>query len=197
VTIVQHSEKEKFSYADYLIWKDDRRWELINGEPLLMSPAPNRIHQTVSRKLEFQIETYLQGKTCEVFYAPFDVRLAEPDTRTEDIIHVVQPDLLVVCDPSKLDIHGCLGAPDWIIEIISPSTASHDHIVKRAIYERFGVKEYWIIQPVDRIVMVYRLTSERFYGKPDVYSESDMITVGILPELQIDLKPVFKGTEEI
>ena len=197
MTIVQHSEKEKFSYADYLTWNDDQRWELINGEPLLMSPAPNRFHQTVSRKIEFQIESYLRGKSCEVFYAPFDVRLAEPGTHTEDIIDVVQPDLLVICDPSKLDKRGCLGAPDWIIEIVSPSTASKDHIMKRELYERFGVIEYWIVQPMDRLVMVYQLTPDARYGKPAVYSESDVIPVGILPELQIDLKEVFAGIEEI
>jgi Uma2 family endonuclease len=197
MTIVQHSEKTKFSYADYLTWTDDQRWELINGEPLLMSPAPNRFHQTISRRIEYQIEHYLRDKTCEVFDSPFDVRLEQAGILDKNAFHVVQPDLLVVCDPSKLDSHGCLGAPDWIIEIISPSTASHDHIVKRTIYEQFGVKEYWIIQPVDRIVMVYQLTSGGCYGKPDVYSESDSITVGILPELQIDLKSVFKGAEEI
>ncbi|MHB9139847.1 MAG: Uma2 family endonuclease [Victivallaceae bacterium] len=197
MTIVQHSEKERFSYADYLTWNDDQRWELINGEPLLMSPAPNRFHQTVSRKIEFQIESYLRGKSCEVFYAPFDVRLAEPDTQTEDIIDVVQPDLLVICDPSKLDKRGCLGAPDWIIEIVSPSTASKDHIMKRELYERFGVIEYWIVQPMDRLVMVYQLTPDARYGRPAVYSESDVIPVGILPELQIDLKEVFAGIEEI
>ena len=197
MTIVQHSEKERFSYADYLTWKDDQRWELINGQPLLMSPAPSRFHQTISRRVEYQIEHYLQDKSCEVFDSPFDVRLEAAGISDKNAFHVVQPDLLVVCDPSKLDDHGCLGAPDWIIEIISPSTASHDHIVKRAIYEQFGVKEYWIIQPADQIVMVYRLNAEGCYGKPDVHSESDIIPVGIFPELQIDLKRVFKRTEEI
>jgi Uma2 family endonuclease len=197
MTIVQHSEKEKFSYADYLTWHDDQRWELINGEPLLMAPAPNRIHQTVSRKLSYQIESYMQDKPCELFFAPFDVRLEEPGTSNEDIFNVVQPDLLVVCDPAKLDTHGCIGAPDWIIEIISPSTASKDHIIKRELYERFGVTEYWIVQPMDRLIMVYQLTPDRCYGRPAVYSESDIVTVGILPELQIDLKPVFKGAVEI
>ena len=196
MTIVQHSEKEKFSYADYLTWNDDQRWELINGEPLLMSPAPNRIHQTVLRRLGYQIESYLQGKTCELFFAPFDVRLEEAETCNEDIFNVVQPDLMVVCDPAKLDNQGCHGAPDWTIEIISPSSASKDHIIKRELYERFGVTEYWIVQPLDRLVMVYQLTPDGHYGRPAVYSESDVISVGILPELQIDLKPVFKGAEE-
>ncbi len=198
MTIAQHSEKERFSYADYLTWTDDQRWELINGEPLLMSPAPNRFHQTVSRRLGYQIEHYLQDKkTCEAFNSPFDVRLEEAGISDNNAFNVVQPDLLVVCDHSKLDDHGCLGAPDWIIEIISPSTASKDHIIKRELYERFGVTEYWIVQPLDRLVMVYQLNPDGHYGRPDVYTESDVITVGILPELRIDLKRVFKGMEEI
>ncbi|MFH0998669.1 MAG: Uma2 family endonuclease [Pseudomonadota bacterium] len=197
MTIVQRSENERFSYADYLTWKDDQRWELINGEPVLMSPAPNRIHQTVLRKLGYQIESFMQGKACELFFAPFDVRLEEPGTCNKDVFHVVQPDLIVVCDSAKLDSHGCLGAPDWIIEIISPSTASKDHIIKRELYERFGVIEYWIVQPLDGLIMVYQLNPDGRYGRPAVYSESDVITVGILPELQIDLKLVFQEMAEI
>lgn len=196
MAIVEHSNKQKFSYADYLTWKDDQRWEIIDGEPILMSPAPNRFHQTISRRIEYQIEHYLRDKVCEVFNAPFDVRLEDAEISDQNSFNVFQPDLLVVCDPAKLmNNHGCIGAPDWIVEIISPSTASRDHIVKRAIYERFGVKEYWIVQPTDRIIMVYRLSPEGFYEKPDVFSETDIITVGILPELQIDLKDVFKGFE--
>lgn len=197
MTIVRHSEKVKYSYADYLTWNDDQRWELINGVPLLMSPAPNRIHQTVLRRLAYQIENYLRGKECELFFAPFDVRLEQAEVSDNKAFHVVQPDLLVVCNPSKLDNHGCIGAPDWIVEIISPSTASHDHIVKREIYEKFGVKEFWIIQPDEYIVMVYRLNQEGNYEKPDVYSKSDVIAVGILPELQIDLNPIFQGATVI
>jgi Uma2 family endonuclease len=194
MSIVEHAEKHKFSYSDYLTWEDDQRWEIIDGEPRLMSPAPNRFHQTILRRVAFQTEHYLQDKTCEAVISPFDVRLEHAEISDTNAFNVVQPDLLVVCDPAKLENnHGCIGAPDWVIEIISPSTASHDHIVKRALYERFGVKEYWIIQPMDCIVMVYQLSPEGFYGKPDVYSETDIVTVGVLPELQIDLQRVFKG----
>lgn len=195
MSFLEHSNKQIFSYADYLTWKDDKRWEIIAGEPILMSPAPNRIHQTTIKRLAFQIESYLQDKPCELFLSPFDVRLEPSEAPNDKAYHVVQPDLLVVCEPTKLDDHGCIGAPDWIIEIISPFTASHDHIVKRALYEKFRIKEYWIIHPTDRIVMVYRLSPEGSYGKPEVYSEADNITVGILPELQIDLKAVFKGID--
>ena len=192
MTISHPVEKKRFSYADYLTWADDQRRELIHGEPVLMSPAPNRSHQTVLRKLGYQIETYLRGKTCELFLAPFDVRLGESGVCNEGVFEVVQPDLLVVCNPSKLDEKGCFGAPDWIVEIISSSTASRDHIVKRELYEHFGVIEYWIVQPLDRLVMVYRLRPDGLlYGRPDVYAESDIVTVGIFPALQIDLKQVF------
>ncbi len=187
----QQIDQKRFSYADYLTWDDDKRWELIDGEPVLMSPAPNRLHQTISRRMLYQIENYLRNKPCEMFPAPFDVRLEAAETGNELAFHVVQPDIVVVCDPSKLDDHGCIGAPDWIIEITSPATASHDHIVKRAIYERFGVKEYWIIQPVDQIVMVYLLNDTGCYGKPDVYCREDPVQVGILPELRIELKEIF------
>ncbi len=181
----------RFSYADYLTWDDDKRWEVIDGTPISMSPAPNRIHQAVSRNLIIQIGNQLKGHSCGLFHSPFDVRLEAAETGNELAFHVVQPDIVVVCDPSKLDDHGCNGAPDWIIEIISPFTASHDHIVKRAIYERFGVKEYWIIQPVDEIVMVYLLNDTGCYGKPDVYCREDQVHVGILPELRIELKEIF------
>ncbi len=160
-----------------------------------MSPAPNRIHQTISRRLAFQIESYLQGKTCELFFAPFDVGLARNDACSEEIYDVVQPDLLVVCNPSILNDLGCIGAPDWIIEIISPSTASKDHLIKRELYERFGVSEYWIVLPLDGLIMVYQLTPEGSYGRPEVYSASDVVTVGILPELRVDLKQVFEGLD--
>jgi len=128
-----------------------------------MSPVPNRMHQTISRRIEYQIEHYLRDKTCEVFDAPFDVRLESAQTGNEFTFHVVQPDIV----------------------------AAHDHIVKRAIYERFGVKEYWIIQPVDQIVMVYLLNDTGCYGKPDVYCREDQVQVGILQELQINLKEIF------
>jgi len=187
----QKIEQKRLSYSDYLTWDDDNRWELIDGTPISMSPVPNRIHQAVSRNLIIQIGNQLKGHSCSLFHSPFDVRLEAAGTGNELAFHVVQPDIVVVCDPSKLDDHGCIGAPDWIIEIISPSTASHDHIVKLAIYERFGVKEYWIIQPVDQIVMVYLLNDIGCYGKPGVYCREDHVQVGILPELRIELKEIF------
>jgi len=188
---VRKVDDNRFSYADYLQWHDNERRELIDGTPMLMSPAPNRIHQTVLRRIASRIEGFLQDRPCELFFAPFDVRLEPLPIPNDQSFHVVQPDILVVCDPSKLDDHGCNGPPDWVIEIVSPSTASRDHIVKRQLYERFGVLEYWIVQPMDQIVLVYHLGNDGEYGKPDVYSSEDVVTVGILPELKIDLGEVF------
>ncbi len=173
----QQRHESGCTYADYLTWNDDERWEIIGGEVCNMSPAPGRTHQTVSRRMAFEINALLKDDAFEVFYAPFDVRLAHADSADQHITDVVQPDILVVCDPEKLDERGCKGAPDWVIEITSPKTASRDHIAKRKLYERHGVREYWIVQPVDRVVMVYRLDSDGRYARPDVYGETDAVPI--------------------
>jgi len=180
-----------YTYADYQTWNDNERWEIIGGEAWNMSPAPGRTHQTVSRRMAFEIHALLKDEDCEVFYAPFDVRLAHADSADQEISDVVQPDILVVCDPEKLDERGCKGAPDWIIEITAPKTASRDHIAKRKLYERHGVGEYWIVQPVDRVVMVYRLDPDGRYARPDVYGETDVVSARAVPGLVMDLKRVF------
>ena len=169
------------------------QWRTFADVASAQPHSPNGIKKSSDIKLNLICRT----RPVSYFLPHLMCDWKKPEPVMKMSFNVVQPDLLVVCDPAKLDTHGCLGAPDWIIEIISPSTASKDHIVKRELYERFGVNEYWIVQPMDRLVMVYQLTPDGRYGRPAVYSESDVITVGILPELQIDLKPVFKGAEEI
>jgi Uma2 family endonuclease len=141
--------------------------------------------------MAFEINALLKDDACEVFYAPFDVRLGHANATDQDITDVVQPDILVVCDPEKLDERGCKGAPDWVIEITSPGTASRDHIAKRKLYEQYCVKEYWIVQPVDRVVMVYRLEPDGCYARPDVFGETDAVPVEVIPGLVLDLKRVF------
>lgn len=182
----------KFNYQDYLNWPDDERWELIDGTPYAMAPAPSRKHQEAAVELLRQFSNYLLDKSCKVYGAPFDVRLSEQETRDEDVETVIQPDILVVCDESKLDDRGCRGAPDLIIEIVSPSSASLDYIKKLELYERYKVKEYWIVQPVDKIVMVYKIDPSGKYGRPEIYSQEDKIKVGIFDNLTIDLGMVFK-----
>jgi len=181
-----------FTYGDYVKWPEDERWELINGYAYNMSPAPSRRHQKISRDLEFQIVDFLADKPCEVYDAPFDVRLPEADEQDEDIETVVQPDIVVVCDENKLDDKGCRGAPDLIIEILSPFTAPKDMKIKLSLYEKHGVKEYWIVHPTDNIILVFKLGKNKMYGKPEVYTEEDKIKTAILEGLEIELSKVFQ-----
>jgi len=161
-------DTQRHTYGEYLTWPEDERYELIDGVAYAMGPAPVRVHQRLLAEMFRQIADALEGSDCEVDIAPFDVRLPEQDEADEEIVNVVQPDIVVVCDRNKLDDKGCRGAPDWVIEILSPSTAGHDQILKLGLYECHGVKEYWLAHPTDRIVTVYRLEDGR-YGRPDVY----------------------------
>lgn len=187
-------EKEnKYTYGDYLSWSDEEQWELINGVPFNMSPSPSRRHQEILRELLGQFWSFLQKRPCEVYSAPFDVRLPEADEKDQDIQTVVQPDILVVCDRNKLDEKGCRGAPDLIIEIVSPYTAPRDMKEKFSLYERHGVREYWLVYPVEKIVMVFTLGKNGEYGKPKTYAQQDTIEVNFLEGLTVDLEPVFRG----
>ena len=182
---------KKYTYADYLTWSDDERWELINGEVYNMSPAPMRYHQRISGEICRQLANYLKGKKCQAYSAPFDVRL--PLTKDDSDIKidpVVQPDIVVVCDEKKLDDYGCKGSPDIVVEIISESSANRDLKVKFNLYARVGVREYWIVFPNEKIIQIYKLVNKE-YGKPEVYGADDKIEVKYLGELVIDLKEVF------
>ena len=181
-----------FTYGDYINWSEDERWELIDGYAYNMSPAPSTRHQRISRKLERQIDDFLDDGSCEIFDAPFDVRLPEAEEDDENIYTVVQPDLVVICDEKKIDEKGCRGAPDLIVEILSPATSSKDQKIKLALYERHGVKEYWIVHPIDNIVWVFKLGKNKLYGRPAVYDEKDKLKTPILKGLEIDLELVFK-----
>ncbi len=184
-------EQEVFTYADYLQWEDGR-WELIDGIAYDMSPAPSRIHQRVTGDLFARIHALLQDSPCEVYVAPFDVRL--PDSENiidEDIRTVVQPDIVVVCDEKKLDDRGCLGAPDLVVEVLSPSTALLDLREKRDLYERHGVKEYWIVHPVYRVVMVYRMDKGGVYDKAEVFGSADMVESNAVAWIRFSLEEIF------
>jgi Uma2 family endonuclease len=178
----------RFTYRDYATWPDNERWELIDGQAVNMGPAPNRQHSLVSTELVRQLANFFQGHPCEVHAAPFDVRLPNHQEADEQIDTVVQPDIVVVCDPQKLDDQGCRGAPDLVIEIVSPSTASRDHITKRDLYERHRVKEYWLVSPGDRIVTIYRLEPPGRFGQPCVHGEHETIETPLFPGLAIDLR---------
>lgn len=174
-------------YRDYLTWPDthDVRYELIDGVAYLMSPAPSRVHQEVVGELFRQIGNALDGKPCRAYVAPFDVRLpkgAEPDDLVDT---VVRPDVLVVFDPAKLDARGMRGAPDWVIEVLSPSTAGHDQTLKLAVYERSGVRELWFVHPTDKTVSVYERKDAAF-ARPTISELGGNLASKILPHVIID-----------
>ncbi len=160
-------DSRRHTYGEYLTWPEDVRYELIGGEAFLMAPAPTADHQRLVLAVARQIADALDGSRCEVFVAPFDVRLPQADEADDAIDTVVQPDLTIVCDPEKIDRRGCRGAPDWVIEILSPATAAHDQTVKLGAYERAAVPECWFVHPTDRTVTVYRLT-DAAYGRPAI-----------------------------
>ena len=177
--------KEKhYTYADYLQWPDETRYELIDGEAFLMSPAPLVEHQEVAGEVYYQLRNQLDGQPCRPYIAPVDVRLPRKDEADAAIDTVVQPDILVVCDPRKIDRRGVRGAPDWVLEVLSPSTAAHDQIAKRRTYERAGVREYWLVHPGDRTLTVYVLDNGQ-YGRPEIYELKDATPVGVLPGVSI------------
>ncbi len=177
-------DNQLHTYGDYLTWREDVRYELLDGVAYLMSPGPDLAHQELAGEIYHQVRGALSGKPCRAFIAPLDVRLPVRNEVDELIDTVVQPDVMVVCDETKLDKRGVRGAPDWVVEVISPSTASHDQVRKRRIYERAGVREFWLVHPADRVLFVYRLQGSEF-GKPDTQALEGDTPVGILPGVVI------------
>ena len=175
---------ECHTYAEYAAWPDDVRYELIDGIAYAMGPAPTRRHQEVAGEIFRQIADALEGSPCRPYIAPFDVRLPRADEADDRIATVVQPDISVICDKAKLDERGCRGAPDWIVEVLSPGSAGHDQVVKRELYERVGVREYWLVHPVDKVVTIYLLVTGA-YGKPAVQELVGDTTAAVLPQVTI------------
>jgi len=175
---------EFHTYGDYVSWTDEIRYELIDGVAYAMSPAPTRLHQEVTGEMFRQIADALDSSPCRPYIAPFDVRLPRAKETDDDVDTVVQPDISVICEKSKLDERGCRGAPDWVIEVLSSGTASHDQIVKRALYERVGVREYWLVHPADKVVTIYLLENGA-YGKPALQEMVGSTTTTALPGITI------------
>ena len=186
--------KKSFTYKDYLNWPEDVRAEIIHGVAYMMG-QPSTSHQRVSRKLFVKLANFLEGKTCEPFIAPFGVRLFPKEDRTDDT--VVKPDIIVVCDPSKIDERGCNGAPDLVIEILSPSTKRKDKYLKRELYQKAGVREYWMVSTDDSEITVhlFETNSTKVYGAneemPDDTKLPEIVPVHVLPGLEINVKDVF------
>ncbi len=183
------SSDRRFTYADYQQWPDGERWELIDGEAYAMAPAPTISHQTLAGQLFRQIDEALDGSPCRALIAPVDVLLRAPDETEDHATTVVQPDILVVCGPEKITERNVRGTPDWIIEVLSPATARHDHLTKRALYERTGVREYWLVHPVDRVITVYTLKDGQ-YGGPEIADMAGERAPTIFPEIVIRWQPI-------
>ena len=181
--------KKKYTYADYRSWNDDKRYELIDGVVYDMN-APLRKHQEILVELSRQFANFLKEKSCKVYVAPFDVRLPKKSKKDDKIHTVVQPDISIICNDKKLDKYGCIGAPDLVIEVLSPSTAGKDHIIKRQLYEQHKIKEYWIVDPSNRIVTIYHHNGKT-YDKADIYDDNSKITSSVLPDFVLNTKTIF------
>jgi len=181
-------EERRFTYADYKEWELDEgeRYELIDGEAFAMA-SPSARHQAVSRELVGQFYNYLRGKPCQVFYAPFDVRLFYEEDESDDT--VVQPDIMVICDKDKIADESCHGAPDLVVEILSPSNTATEMEKKFLLYQEAGVREYWIVDSKNNILKVHCFQDGTILT--NTYKSADIVPVAILPGFSIALEQVF------
>lgn len=185
--IDQLDQNKTYTYSDYLLWKLKERVELYKGKIFKMSPAPARIHQDILRNINRKYDQAFYNQPCKVYFAPFDVRL--PNKKGE-ILNVVQPDLCVICDLEKLDKKGCLGAPDLIVEILSPGNTKKEMKHKFSIYEEAGVLEYWLVHPEDKYIQVFVLENGIYIGL-QYFTEGEIITSKTFPELSFSTNDVF------
>lgn len=186
---------KRYTYADYLTWQFEERVELIRGRIFKMSPAPSSEHQRLSSSFHRVMSNFFHKKTCQVFAAPYDILLPLPPHKQspEKVDTVVQPDLCVICDPTKIQAQGCNGAPDWIIEILSPSTSSKDLNEKFDLYQHAGVQEYWIVHPHEGTLIIYFLNEEGAYQllRQRPYTAPEIVTSCVFSELNVELEEVF------
>lgn len=179
-----------YSYADYLLWKFEERIELIKGKIFKMSPAPSRKHQDISGNIYRKLFISFNRQPCKLYYAPFDVRFPKESTDNKTIYTVVQPDICIICDENKLDDKGCIGAPDLIVEILSPGNSKKELKNKFELYEEYGVKEYWIVNPLDEVVYVHTLENGKYKGAFPI--TDDYIHSEVFPKVKIHTDEVFK-----
>ncbi len=183
-----------YTYADYFKWKFEERVELIKGKLFNMSPVPNNLHQKLSGDIYGYLWSFLRGNKCRVYSAPFDVRLPRKSEEDKDILTVLQPDICVVCDPSKLDERGCIGAPDIVVEILSPGNNTKELKNKYEVYEESGVKEYWVVSPQDNTFIIYTLIDGK-YDASRLMVAGDIVTSSVLEGFSIALDELFEGVK--
>ncbi|GAB1462733.1 Uma2 family endonuclease [Pedobacter sp.] len=185
-------ESLTYSYANYLNWLFDERLELIKGKIYKMSPAPSRVHQKVLTNLFIPIGNFLKNKPCVVYVAPFDVRFPNGSRADKDIYTVLQPDICVICDRNKLDDRGCLGAPDLVVEILSPGNNKKELLHKYKVYEEFGVKEYWVVSQSDQSILIYTLDDKGKFQPSKIFTLSEEVGSSVLPGFVLKLDDVFE-----
>jgi Uncharacterized protein conserved in cyanobacteria len=178
---------KSYTYKDYLAYDEGERIEIIEGEIINMSPAPSRIHQEIIMEISYRIRQYIENNkgACKVYPAPFDVILKNDDEDVFNSRNIVQPDISVICDKSKLTDKGCTGSPDMIVEVVSQYNPSTDYVKKLNLYEKYNVKEYWIVNPIRKNISVYTLT-DIGYDSPMYYTFQDKVKVNIYESLEID-----------
>ncbi len=186
--------EKSYTYADYFKWKFEERVELIKGKVFRMSPAPNRFHQKLAGLIHARMHVFLEDKPCEVYTAPFDVRIPRKSKNDKEIITVLQPDVCVICDLSKLDDKGCIGAPDIVVEVLSPGNNTKELKKKYDVYEESGVKEYWVVSPQDQWLRIYTLTKGKFLESPYLLA-GDFAASAVLPGFSLNVAELFKGIE--
>ena len=179
-----------YTYADYLTWRFDEYVELFRGKLRRMSPAPKRLHQRIAGRIFGELENFLRRKSCDVYIAPFDVRLPKPGAK--EIYTVVQPDVCIVCDRTKLDDAGCIGAPDTIIEVLSKGNVTRDVREKFSLYEESGVREYWIVVPGEKTISCFVLDAEGKYQPSGEYADPGPIPVASLPNYSMQWETIFE-----
>lgn len=184
------SKALRYTYKDYLAWPDDERWELIDGVAYNMTPAPTPDHQEVAGNLFGILFSLLREHPCRVFISPLDVLLPIGEEVDEEVDTTVQPDIVVICRPEIIRSNNIRGVPDWVAEVLSPSTAKKDEGIKRDLYQRAGVKEYWLVHPTDRTLVRYQLR-DGVYGLPEVFGHEDRIDLPVPPGAEMELAEVF------
>jgi Uma2 family endonuclease len=178
---------KQYTIKDYLSWRFTERVELFKGYIAKMSPAPSSYHQNYSSNINFALKGFLKNKPCKVFYAPIDVYLPTKDKNT-----VVQPDIIVVCDPLKIEMKGCVGAPDIVVEILSPGNTKKEMKDKYALYQEAGVAEYWVVFPAEQVVQIYELTNGQYSAKAPLVN-GDVITTPILEGFELEVDEIFEN----
>ena len=184
-----------YTYADYYKWKFEDRVELIKGRIFKMSPVPNRLHQELTGEIYLRLRNFLDKNPCKVYIAPFDVRLPRKSKKDIEIYTVLQPDICVVSDLAKLDKRGCIGAPDIVVEVLSPANNKKELKNKYEVYEEAGVKEYWVVFPTEKTMLVYTLVDGKFSPSRLMVSD-DVVTSAVLPGFSLDLTELFSGYED-